>query len=549
MKRNKIALSGVAVLAVGAFALAGCSSDTGSDNSGDAGTGSSTAIISTNGSEPQNPLIPTNTTETGGGKIVTSIFDGLIVYNADGSTENAVAESITTDSPTQLTVKLREGLTFTDGEEVTADNFINAWNYGANLDNAQSAAYFFEDIEGYSADEAVTHMSGLEQVDDYTFTITLSQPASDFAQRLGYTAFVPLPDAAFSDIDNLVLDDSFGENPIGNGPYMLDGDGAWQHDTGIDLVTNPDYDGPRTPQNGGLHITFYASQDSAYADLQSDQLDVLDAIPDSAFETYETDLEGRSVNQPAAIFQSITIPQYLEHFQGEEGQLRRQAISMAINREQITDVIFQGTRTPATDFTSPTLDGYTDQLTGSEVLDYNESQAQDLWAQADAISPYDGTFYIAYNADGGHQAWVDATANSISNVLGIDAEGKPYADFASLLADEDARSMDGAFRSGWQADYPGLYNFLAPLYTYGAGSNYGDYNSSEFEDLLNQGITATDEDTANDYYHQAEEVLLKDLPVLPLWYSNVTAGWSSLVDNVEFGWDSVPLYYEITKSE
>nr|WP_155047612.1 ABC transporter substrate-binding protein [Microbacterium sp. ZXX196] len=518
--------------------MAGCSSDSGDTGGGEAAGG---GIITANGNEPQNPLIPTNTNEVGGGKILDSIFAGLISYQADGAVQNEVAEEITVDSPTQLTVKIREGLTFTDGEEVTADNFINAWNYGAALDNAQLSSYFFEDIEGFSWDENVEELSGLEQVDDYTFTITLNKPASDFAQRLGYSAYYPLPDVAFEDME------AFGENPVGNGPYMLDGEDAWQHDVQIDLVANPDYDGPREVQNDGLQIVFYSTQDAAYSAVLGGDLDVIDAIPDSAFETYQDELGDNWVNDPAAIFQSFTIPGWLEHFQGEEGQLRRQAISMAIDREEITDVIFQGTRTPASDFTSPVIDGWTDELEGEEVLSYDPEAAQDLWAEADAISPYEGTFTLAYNADGGHQAWVDATVNQIAGTLGIDAVGEPYPDFAGLREDVTNGTIQSAFRTGWQADYPGLYNFLGPLYATNAGSNDGDYSSEEFDQLLSDGISATDPAEANELYEEAQAVLLQDLPATPLWYSNVTAGWADTVDNVEFGWNSVPLYYNITK--
>ncbi|GAA3651107.1 peptide ABC transporter substrate-binding protein [Microbacterium marinilacus] len=541
MKRNKIAFAGLALLGASSIVLAGCASGGGdTDSSETPNEGSSAAVITTNGSEPQNPLIPTNTTETGGGKIVDSLFAGLVTYKADGSVENDVAEDITVDSPTQITVKLREGLTFTDGTPVQAHNFIDAWNYGADPENAHGGSYFFSEIEGFGEG---AELSGLAEVDDYTFTITLNTPATDFAQRLGYSAFYPLPDAAFEDIE------AFGQNPIGNGPYKLDGDAAWEHDVKISLVTNEDYDGPREPANGGLEISFYASQDAAYAALLGGDLDVLDAIPDSAFGNYETDLDGRSVNQPAAIFQSLTIPQYLEHFQGEEGQLRRQALSLAINRDEITEVIFQGTRTPATDFTSPVIDGWTDELEGADVLGYDPERAKELWAEADEISPYEGTFTISYNADGGHQTWVDAVANSIKNTLGIEAEGNAYPDFASLLEDEDNDAMTGSFRSGWQADYPGLYNFLGPLYQTGAGSNYGRYSSDEFDSLIKEGISEADQETATGLFLDAQEVLLQDLPVLPLWYSNVVGGYSAAVDNVEFGWNSVPLYEEITKAE
>ena len=542
MKRNKITFASLALLAAGAVALSGCAGggdnpDTG--NGGDSGADAS-AIIKVNGSEPQNPLIPTNTNETGGGKILDSIFAGLIGYAADGSVYNDVAEDITVDDPQHLTVKIRKGLKFTNGEDVNADSFIKAWNYGALASNEQLSSYFFEDIEGFSYDED-SELTGLKKVDDHTFTIALNKPASDFAQRLGYSAYFPLPASAWDDIA------AFGENPIGNGPYMLDGDGAWQHDVGINLVTNPDYDGPRKPANGGLDIIFYASQDSAYSDLLGNELDVLDAIPDSAFGNFESDLGDRAVNQPAAIFQSFTIPERLAHFGGEEGKLRREALSMSINRKEITDVIFQGTRTPASDFTSPVIDGWSDKLDGAEVLEYNPEKAKELWAEADAISPWSGSFQIAYNADGGHQAWVDATVNSIKNTLGIDASGAPYPTFAELRGKVTDRTIETAFRTGWQADYPGLYNFLGPLYATNAGSNDGDYSSAEFDKLLSEGISETDPAKANELFQQAQSVLLTDLPALPLWYSNVVGGYSESVSNVKFGWNSVPLYSEIEK--
>ena len=220
---------------------------------------------------------------------------------------------------------------------------------------------------------------------------------------------------------------------------------------------------------------------------------------------------------------------------------------MAIDRAEITDVIFDGTRTPASDFTSPVIDGWSDSLQGAEVLEFNPEKAKELWAQADAISPWSGVFEIAYNADGGHQGWVDAVTNSIKNTLGIDAAGRPYPTFAEARTEITNRTIQTAFRTGWQADYPGLFNFLGPIYATNAGSNDGDYSSPEFDELLQKGSVETDTAKANEYYQQAQEILLKDLPATPLWYSNVTGGYGEGVSNVQFGWNSVPLYYEITK--
>jgi oligopeptide transport system substrate-binding protein len=537
LKIRRYGVSFAALAVAGALVLTGCS---GGGASTPATSANTTAIITTNGSEPQNPLIPTNTNETGGGKITDNIFAGLVYYDEKGAPHNDMAESIETTDSTTFTIKVKPNEKFTNGEAVTADSFINAWQYGALLSNAQLNSYFFEDIEGFSYD-ADSPLTGLKKVDDLTFTVTLTAPHADFPLRLGYTAFMPLPSVALTDVA------AFGENPIGNGPYKLASTGAWQHNVQIDLVVNPDYTGDRKPQNGGLTIKFYASADAQYADLQSNAVDVIDQIPDSAYSTFANDLGDRAVNQPAAVFQSFTIPERLAHFSGEEGKLRRQAISEAIDRDTITKVIFEGTRTSAADFTSPVIDGWSDSIEGSDVLKYNADDAKKLWAQADAISPWSGTFQIAYNADGGHQGWVDAVANNLKNNLGIDASGAPSPTFAQVRTAITDRTISTAFRTGWQADYPGLFNFLGPLYATDAGSNDGDYSNPAFDALLAKGSSETDSAAANKDFQDAQSILFQDLPAIPLWYSNVTGGYGTSVSNVHFGWNSVPLYYEITK--
>lgn len=529
-----------AVVAASALVLAACGGTSSSSPSTASKNLDKTAVITANNSEPQNPLIPTNTNETGGGKIVDSLFAGLVYYDAKGAPKNEVADSVTTTDAQNYTIKLKTGWKFTNGEAVTSKSFVDAWNYGALLSTAQLNSYFFESIDGFSYD-VDSKLTGLTVVDDTTFTVKLKQPEADFPLRLGYTAFFPLPQAAYADMK------AFGENPIGDGPYKFASPTAWQHNVKLDLVPNPDYTGGRKPANGGVSFVFYQSQDSAYNDLLAGNLDVLDAVPDSALAKYKMDLGDRAVNQPAAIFQSFTIAQNLPHFSGAEGALRRAAISQSIDRKLITDKIFSATRTPASDFTSPVINGWSDKIPGSDVLKFDATKAKDLWKQADAISPWSGSFTIGYNSDGGHQAWVDAVTNSIKNTLGIDAQGKPYSTFKELRTDITKRTITGAFRTGWQADYPSLFNFLGPIYATNAGSNDGDYTNPAFDKLLKDGSAATSVDAANTIFQKAQEILFKDLPAIPLWYSNVTGGSATTVTNVVFGWNSQPLYYEVSK--
>ncbi|MDH6284399.1 peptide ABC transporter substrate-binding protein [Prescottella agglutinans] len=533
----RIARAAAAALVVGlaASVLAACTG----------GTTSGTGIVYAWSGEPQNPLIPTDTSENTGGRVLDALFAGLVSYTADGGTENEVAQSIESADAQHYTVTLAPGWAFTDGTPVTARSFVDAWNYGALSTNAQIQSSFFDPIEGYdevaAANPTARTMSGLRVLDDRTFTITLKQPESTFPRRLGFAAYYPLPQSAYADIA------AFGRHPIGNGPYRFANDDAWQHNVRIDLVANSGYRGNRVAHNAGVTFVLYSNLDTAYTDLLSNNLDVLDGVPASALETYEDDLPGRTVNQPSATIETFTIPERLPHFGGEEGRLRRQAISQAIDRGRITERLFASTRTPARDFTSPAVEGWTPDLPGSEHLDFAPDRARALWAQADAIAPWSGSFQIAYNSDGGHQDWVDAVCNSIRNTLGIDAHGAPYPTFAQLRTEVTGRTIETAFRSGWQADYPQQYGFLAQNYETGGSSNDGGYSNPEFDHLLRASAGATDPVASQQLIDRAQEILLRDLPAVPNWNRNATGAWSEYVTNVRIGWDGVPVYNLIEK--
>lgn len=342
-------------------------------------TTASDGVVRANGTEPQNPLIPSNTNETGGGRIVDLLFAGLVSYASDGSVKNEVAESIETSDNQNFTVKIKDGWTFSDGTPVTADSFIKAWNYGALLSNAQLSSYFYELIEGYSA-EKDSELTGLAKVDDLTFTIKLTAPASDFAKRLGYAAYYPLPKSAYADME------AFGQAPIGNGPYTLS---SWEHDSQAVLVKSPSYQGVRSAKNEGVTFTFYTDYGSAYNDLLADAVDVLDAIPDSALSSFKSELGDRAINQPGAVIQCFAINVNSEHWKmDDEGRARRAALSRAIDRKQICDTLYYSTRTPASDFTSPSIAGWKEDVPGNEVLQFDEAEAKSLWEKAEAISPF-----------------------------------------------------------------------------------------------------------------------------------------------------------------
>jgi len=529
--------AGVACLALVLSACGGSSTETTATPASGGGT------ILVYGSEPQNPLLPANTNETGGGRIMKLLFEGLVSYDAQGKPINQVAESIDTTDAQNYTIKLKPGWKFTNGEAVNAKSFVDAWNYGALIDNAQLNAYFFEPIDGYKevhpdaegAKATAKTLKGLKVVDDSTFTVKLASPQASFPLRLGYTAFYPMPQSAYKDIK------AQGENPVGNGSYMLDG--KWVHNVNIKVKKNPDYKGTMVAKIAGVDVKVYTDPNAGYTDLQANNLDVLDSIPDNALATFKADLGDRAINQPAGVFQSFSFPLYQPEWKTANSAKVRQAISMAIDRKTITDKIFQGTRTPATDFSSPVVQGWSKDGCG-EFCTFDAAKAKALLASAGGFT---GKLEIAYNADGGHKAWVDATCNSITNTIGIACTGKSYPDFKSLRDPITKGTMKSVFRTGWQMDYPALENFLAPIYAKGAGSNDSRYDNPAFDAMLKKGDTAKTSAESIKYFQDAQKILVADMPSIPTWNSNTTGGYSEKVKNVKFDVFGVPVYTEITK--
>lgn len=513
--------------------------------------GSEDNIIRVYGCEPQNPLIPTDTNEVCGGNPETLLFSELIGFDAKGNPKNEVADSIEANGDnTEYTIKLKKGWKFTDGTEVKAENFTRAWSYGANAANAQLGASFFAPIQGFEdlqkdglkGDE---QLSGLTVVDDYTFTVKLNAPSSVFKTMLGYSGYAPLPDSFFDDPK------AFGENPVGNGAYKFD---SWDHNQSIKLSKNPDYKGSFPAKNDGVWFMVYTDPQPAYADVEAGNLDSMDTVPTSALSTFESDDQVQAINEPGNVSQSFTFAANQKHFSlDDEGRLRRAAVSMAIDREQIIDKVSNGTNTPATDFTAPLIPGYSESIPGNEVLQYNPDKAKELWEQANQIAPWgdDESFDIAYNADGGGKDIYDAICNSIHNTLGIKSQATPYPTFSEMRDDITDRKITTAFRSGWQPDYPSAYSYLYSLYDSesadGKGSNDGDYKNPEFDALIDKANTESSDDATKQDYEQAQEILFKDLPAVPLWYANNKGVAAKNVKGFTLTWQGIEDYRNMTK--
>ncbi|MGW5129381.1 peptide ABC transporter substrate-binding protein [Streptomyces sp. NPDC004069] len=513
---------------------------------GGGGAGAGANALTASWGDPQNPLEPANTNEVQGGKVLDMIFRGLKRYDPrTAKAENMLAESVDTTDSRHFTITVKDGWRFSNGEPVTARSFVDAWNYGASLKNNQKNAYFFGYIEGYdkvhpvSGRQSADTLSGLRVTGPRTFTVTLDQKFSTFPDTLGYAAFAPLPRAFFTHHA------AWLDKPVGNGPYSIE---SYTKGAQMTLRKWNGYPGPDKARNDGVTLVVYTDSNTAYTDVLAGNLDLVDDIPASQLKNVRTDLAGRYINSPAGILQTLAFPFYDRKWNTSGAQKVRTGLSMAVNRKQITETIFRGTRTPATDWTSPVLGtdgGYKPGLCG-HACDYDPGAARKLIQEGGGLPG--GQVRITYNADSGsHKQWVDAVCNSINNVLGNDKAcvGNPVGTFADFRNQIGQHRMTGPFRAGWQMDYPLIQNFLQPLYYTNASSNDGKWSDKRFDHFVDQANAESDRPRAIRLFQQAEGVVRDTMAAIPLWYQNGSAGYTGRLHDVALNPFSVPVYDEI----
>jgi oligopeptide transport system substrate-binding protein len=473
-------------------------------------------------SEPQF-LVPQNSTEVMGSQVLATLFTGLVEYDPETAEileAEGMAESIESDDPQNWTITIKDDYTFHNGEPVTAQSFVDAWNFMADPDNAMQNVTFME-IAGFEGLEAVQEgeaeeVSGIEAVDDTTIEVTLDEPFSPFEQMIGYTGFYPLPEEAFDDIE------AFEDAPIGNGPYQMEGE--WERGQQIEVTRYEDYAGE--PGNAdAVEFRIYEDNNTAYTDMQAGNLDIMNQVPPEQIQSAEQEFPDGFEENETSSFTYVGFPLYQEEF--DDVNLRR-AFSLAIDRESIIDAIFFGAQTPATAVIPPTLDAaYRDDA--CEYCEHDPDQAQELFEEAGG---YEGTLTLYFNSGAGHEDWMEAVSNQLQETLDIEDVEFESLDFAEYLDLLDAEEVTGPFRLGWVLSYPSPQYAMQPLYSTDAASNNFGYSNEEFDQLLNEANQADDEDEAIELYQEAEDILLDDMPHIPMWYQVYNSVHSERVDNV-----------------
>lgn len=525
LQRGLAATAAIALLATGACSSGG----SGSDNSG---SGDSAKTIHLALDQDVDTLLPMDSNVGDNIGVLDVVFDGLVRYDAKtGKPYNYVADSIKTTDNKVWTIKIKKGLTFSNGEPVDAASFVRAWNYAAYGPNAMANNYYFERIQGYDAIQGETDdngnvtvkpkaktLSGLKIIDPQTLQVTLTAPFAGFSIMLGYTGFYPAAKACIADIK------ACAKKPIGNGPFKIDN---WNQGVELTASKRKDYKLSEVPNYDKIDWKEYAGS-SSWPDFQAGDLDLGAPPPEQWQEANnDPDLSSRKVTKETADLTYLGFPLYKK---GPWDNIEfRKAISMAIDRQKVIDAVIPGQSVPATSWVAPNIPG--GKAGTCQWCTYNPTAAKAALQKAGGW-PAGKVLNIYLGKDDTSEAYFKAIGDQITLNLGIKYKLIPSEDF---FAERSARKFDGAYRNNWFPDYPLNENFLAPVYASGdpknGNTNFGYYDA-DFEKAIKAGDNAPDIDTAISKYQQAEQVLAKDFPTIPLDYTNSVTFYSDRVDNV-----------------
>lgn len=452
----------------------------------------------------------------------------IVSFGEDGELKYVQAKSITGSKSSRVwTIEFRKGWTFHNGEKVTAQSYADGWNLTAYGPNAYTNASSLSNIVGYdkvnpkSGEPTAKKLSGVEVVDTYTLRVELKKPDSQFPLKLsrGQTGFYPMPKSGLEDLEK------FRTNPVGNGPYRMDGEAKLNRY--VKLRKYDDYKGPNKGHVERITFKVYTSPETAYTDAMAGNVDI-DLAPQSKFTQVKKDFGDRITYAHAPAIEYLGFPLFDKRF--KDIKLRK-AISLAIDRKAINKAVFGNIYEPADSLIAPATVGGTTH--SCKVCTFDPDRAKQLLAEAGG---WEGPMVIHYPGGAGYDQAFKAVANQIRQNLGIDATAKPSVDFSDFFAHlEDKKYRDGPYRGKWGATYPSAVNTLKQLFTpSGAYNNStGFYSNPKVTELIAKGDAADSLEKSVEYYQEAERTIMADFPVVPMFYEAFVFTHSERVTNVK----------------
>ncbi len=480
--------------------------------------------------------------DVSGSDIIRDLFEGLLNQDADGNLIPGVAESWeANDAKDVYTFHLRKNAKWSNGDNVTAQDFVYAWQRAVDPATASPYSWFMDimSIKNGGAEingDVPPSELGVKALDDYTFQVELTASLPYFAAMTTHATTFPTHKAT---IEKYGSDWTKPGNMVSNGAYVL-----------TEHVINERLARERNPMYWNNEATILEKvvalvipdEDQGLIRYQAGELDK-GPVPSGQFKKLQKEYPDQAVSFPRLCNYYYTFNLSDSGIEAFRDVRVRKAMSYAIDRNVITEDILQAGQIPAYTFTPGATAGFEVPSVAFSKMTQAERDAKAIELMEAAGYGKDNplSFTMIYNTSEGHKKIATVMSQMWKQKLGINAtmENMEWKTFLDIRGKQDFEIARGA----WCGDYNEASTFL-DLLTTPSGYNDGKYSNAAVDQLMNEAKTLSD---ASTNYTTVERILAAEMPVIPLYhYAGVfmlnptLKGWP--FNNVEQNWYSRNLY-------
>lgn len=496
----KLTLPVRAILVVLALTVASCTSSSPSES----GTGSaqppSDVTIIQGTTDSVISLDPAGQYDLGSQQIAAQIYDNLLVVPPQGNTAvESLAESCQYDDPVTYTCKLRDGVTFSDGSELTSEDVAYSLQRNIEINDPQGACSLLITI----ADCGTWNPKAVDTPDPLTVTFNLRHPDATWPFILTTSAAFIVPDSYPA--TDLQPDDQ----SIGSGHYMLT---EYRPGEQAVLEANPNYWGDPAA-NTRVIVQYFDKSSALKLALEQGEVDI-------GWRTFTpTDVESMRGNPDLSV---LTGPGAEIRYLGFNTSLPpgdelavRQAVAMTVDRQAVVDNVYNGTVAPLWSMVPSALAGHVDAFKDEYGDAPDVEGATKLLSDAGVQTPvpievwWTPTHYGDSSADEYAEIQRALEGSGLFSVTLKSTEWDQYSNAA-------VTDQYPAYQLGWFPDYPDADNYV---YTFYANTSYlnNHYSNGQVQKLLADERATTDQAQRESDFEKIQKIGARDVPMIPIW--------------------------------
>lgn len=506
--KKKIAVLLASALAM-STALAGCS------NSGSGGSSKGVELNVNVGPEPAT-IDPAKNSAVDGATLINHAFEGLMKLDKDNKiVEGQASKYEVNKDETVYTFTLREGIKWSDGEQVKAEDFVYAWQRLVDPKTGADYNYMIDMVKNANeimAGKKKPKELGIKALDEKTVEVTLTTPTPYFLEVCAFPATFPVrKDIVEANADTWSTDP---KTYIGNGPYVLK---SWEHQSKMTYVKNENYYDLKKLGPDTINFVLMEDKNTMLSAYKNNEILFADDLPSEEIDAMKD--KGLVIEkQLGTYFLSINVKK-----EGLDNVKVREALSLALDRDYIVEKVAKGGQIPADSFVATGLtdaDGKTEFHENAkkwyDAKDYkgNVEKAKKLLKEA-GYENGKGLPSIELMCNPGHEPIMEAVQNMWKENLGVNVTISSQ-DWNVFLETRKQGDFQVA-RDGWLGDYNDPVSFI-DIWVTGGGNNNAQWSNKEYDKIVSEIKSTTDSKERYAKMHEAEDILAKDMPIIPIYF-------------------------------